>query len=75
MVDIEFSMITILKDLNISKAYAAGHVQNLLHNLRIQLKEFIDKQEKPINKFLTVEIKCIIERLDLNNLTIKQVSG
>ena len=47
----------------------------MLHNLRIQLKEFIDKQEKPINKFLTVEIKCIIERLDLNNLTRKQVSG
>ena len=57
MVDTEFSMITILKDLNISKAYAAGHAQNMLHNLRIQLKEFIDKQEKPINKFLTVEIK------------------
>ena len=67
--------ITILKDLNISNAYASGHVQNMLHNLRIQLKEFIDKQEKPINKFLTVEIKCVIERLDLNNLTRKQVSG
>ena len=67
--------ITILKGLNISKVYASGHVQNMLHNLRVQLKEFIDKQEKPINKFLTVEIKCIIERLDLNNLTRKQVSG